>query len=700
MARRSPGRKLCTARLNGHKNAVIPTGMHATNSSPNSVSNASFPAVAASRQLTVHQQFLKTALASPRSVALVSGEEQVRYSELLIWAHGYAARLQAAGVERGSLVALDARRSTSTIAAMLGILFAGGAYVPVDVASCEAPELLRRHGINFLALCEPLNQDFEQVRTVVLDSSFRKGALMPHGLAGERCTSEDPVYVMFTSGSTGNPKGVVVPHRAVQRLVIDQTFMKFGSSERFLLHSPLHFDASTLEVWGALLQGGAMVIAPDRKLAVEDFQPLVEGNKVTSLWLTAGLFHLVAEHAIETFAGLRHLLVGGDVISPASFGRVARRYPNLVLINGYGPTENTTFTACYTAPPNVALDQSVPIGTPIAGTEVHILDEAGQPVPDGSTGQLAAGGAGVALGYLKQPELTARKFVPDTFSQRPGARMYLTGDRVRRRADGQIEFLGRIDSEVKLSGHRVLIEEVEQILRSCPAVAQCVVVAREGDERGRYLAAFVQWRDEAGSEPQLREFVSGRLPALATPRTIQIVQNFPLNVNGKVDRSRLLTSLEEVAANTATANSSPVVEASVESSAKGAGAKDAGQKDAVAEEIPDIAGAVEAIWQRLLQRDWIPEGENFFDLGGDSLSLIAMQAELRKLTPHAPTVMQLFSLPSVQSIADHIGNAAKSGPGAGPEPAGAAPFSSSPLPLRHSTATAYSAGTAAGMATK
>jgi acyl-coenzyme A synthetase/AMP-(fatty) acid ligase len=400
-------------------------------------------------------------------------------------------------------------------------------------------------------------------------------------------------------------------------------------NERTLLHSPLTFDASTFELWSTLLNGGTVVLAPRRSLSVEDFRTLVAEHNITTLWLTSGLFHLVARHSIETFGALRHLIVGGDVIHANLFALVKQRFPKLRLVNGYGPTENTTFTACYVASEGFS-GSKVPIGEPIAGTSIYILDEAGAPITDDAPGELATGGAGVALGYLNDHELTAKRFVADPTQSSENARMYLTGDLVRRVA-GQLDFLGRKDSEIKLAGQRVQLDEVEQaILRSGP-ISACSVLAVEGEIQDKLLVAFVVWQN-AEDEEALRAELKKQLPHVAIPRIFRSIERLPLTENGKVNRALLGKNFLQDAV-------SPALTVEQPSS------------------LEDRRGWLEkitGIWSRILHRQTIDTRVNFFDLGGDSLSLVVMQAELQKLSPNAPSIVELFSLPHVESIADFM----------------------------------------------
>jgi len=262
-------------------------------------------------------------------------------------------------------------------------------------------------------------------------------------------------YVMYTSGSTGRPKGVAVPHRGVVRLardIGDAGDTGLGPGEVFLQFAPISFDASTFEIWGDLLHGARLVLAPEGALALADLGEQIERHGVTTLWLTAGLFHLMVDHQLDRLRPVRRLLAGGDVLSPRQVERALRALPGTRLVNGYGPTENTTFTCCHPMALPDDVGRSVALGRPIAETRVHILDRGGRPVPVGASGELCTGGEGLARGYLNRPDLTAERFVPDPFAVLEGAggRLYRTGDLARYRPDGRLDFLGRIDHQVKL----------------------------------------------------------------------------------------------------------------------------------------------------------------------------------------------------------------------------------------------------------
>ena len=296
---------------------------------------------------------------------------------------------------------------------------------------------------------------------------------------GNPKTGDDPerlLYVMYTSGSTGTPKGVEVPHRAVNRLVQNSGVADFGPDRVFLLLAPLSFDASTFEIWGPLLNGGRCVIYPERLPEFDTLARVIRTNSVTTLWLTASLFNKIIDEAPQTLISVEQLLTGGEALSVDHIRRAQQALPNIEFINGYGPTENTTFTCCYRIPR--PLDDkltSIPIGRPIGNTQVYVLDPQLGCVPVGAPGELYAGGDGLARGYLNRPQLTAERFVESPYAA--GEKLYKTGDLVRYLPDGNIEYLGRLDQQIKLRGFRIEPGEIETVLRQHHLVENCVVIA-------------------------------------------------------------------------------------------------------------------------------------------------------------------------------------------------------------------------------
>jgi amino acid adenylation domain-containing protein len=454
------------------------------------------------REKTIVKIFAEQVARTPTAVAVQFGAVNVTYGELDARSTQLAGQLRRAGVGRETLVGVCLDRSVELIVALLAILKAGGAYVSLDPAypkerltfmleDTKAPVLLtQRH------LREKLPP--HEANVIVLDqpehTSVTNGSdIMSEHSDTDRCDA-DPnslAYVSYTSGSTGRPKGVCVLHRGVVRLVKNSDFARLSHEDVFLQFAPIAFDASTFEVWGALLNGGRLVVYPPGPTSLADLGAFIERRGITTLWLTAGLFHQMVEEEIDQLQNVRQLLAGGDVLSVPHVVRALEQLPRTQLINGYGPTENTTFTCCHriTAPPLAG--RSVPIGRPVANTQVYILDRELQPVPMGVAGELFTGGDGLARGYLNRPELTQEKFIAHPFSAEPGARLYRTGDLARWLPDGSVEFLGRIDRQVKIRGFRVEPAEIEAVLATHPAVKQCAVIVREDTSGAKCLAAYV-----------------------------------------------------------------------------------------------------------------------------------------------------------------------------------------------------------------
>ncbi|HKI01749.1 MAG TPA: amino acid adenylation domain-containing protein [Thermoanaerobaculia bacterium] len=562
--------------------------------------------------LTIPGLFASQAAARPDAVALAWDGGELTYGELARRTGLLARRLRVLGVGPEVPVGLSMERSAWAVTAILAVLQAGGFYVPLDPS--YPPERLA-----LLAADAGVKLLLTEEDVVRLEEETDSDEDLPEIDAGNLA------YVMFTSGSTGRPKGVAVPHRGVVRLVREATYARLGPDEVLALFAPLSFDASTFEIWGALLNGGRLVIPPPGRVSLEDLGRTLDRFGVTTLWLTAGLFH-----QMDDVPTVRQLLAGGDVLSPAHVQSVLAAHPGLTLINGYGPTENTTFTCCYamTDAATVSPVLPVPIGHPVGGTRVHLLDRAFRPVAPGVPGELYAGGDGLARGYVGRPDLTAERFVPDPVSGIPGARLYRTGDLARFRADGTIDFLGRIDLQVKIRGFRIEPGEIEAALLGHPAVEEAVVLVREEAPGDKRLAAYVKARP--GEAPDLREFLKRTLPEFMVPAELVLVDAFPLTPNGKVDRA----ALARLRPDSAPEGPPPL--------------------DPV-EEL--LAG----IWAEVLRRESVGRDDDFFAVGGHSLLATQVVSRVREAFGVELPLQSLFEAPTVAALAAEVKAARREG---------------------------------------
>jgi amino acid adenylation domain-containing protein len=476
----------------------------------------------------VDRLFADVARARPGDIAVVDAADgrELTYAALAARAAGVAEVLAAHGVRRGDFVGIALPRSVDMVVAVLGVLTAGAAYVPLDSGypAAQLTQMISRCGVK-LVVGESLPG--QQVPTIPLP--VRPSAVSAEGGAGD---AGDPAYVMFTSGSTGQPKAVVVPHRAIVRLVRGAGFATMTAAERWLHAAAPAFDAATLELWAPLLNGGALVVLPGMP-TVSGIGEAIRRYGVTSAFLTTGLFNLMVDTDVDALRPLRELVIGGEAASP---GHVRRALAVVgTVVNGYGPTENTTFTTCHRLTDPAEVTVPLPLGRPIGATSVHIADDYGNLVPDGVPGEILVGGEGLALGYAGAPGLTAQRFVPSPYGP-PGALLYRTGDYARIGPDGVLQFMGRRDDQVKVRGFRVELGAIEQAVLTHPDVMQAIVSAPADPSGDRRLVGYVVGDADGAT---LSRHLGAILPSYMIPGQWIRLAELPLGPTGKVDRGAL-----------------------------------------------------------------------------------------------------------------------------------------------------------------
>lgn len=597
------------------------------------------------RDKTIAALFEEQVKKTPGAVAVTCVGRKLTYRELDERAGRLASHLRRCGVGPDVMVGVCVDRSLELIISLVAIIKAGGAYVSLD-PTCPVERL----GYMFVETKAPVLLTVAKQESCVTalvevartaDSSLKPTIIrVDTALVAPRSIHDDTVvvngemrpltpeslaYVSYTSGSTGMPKGVCVPHRGVVRLVRNTNFARFEATDVFLQLAPVAFDASTLEIWGALLNGGRLVVFPPGTPSLSSLGESVQKSGVTVLWLTAGLFHQMIEAHLGFLKNVRLLLAGGDVLSVPLVARTLQQLPRTQLINGYGPTENTTFTCCHLIKAPLSETRSVPIGRPLANTQVYVLDAHHEPVPLGVPGELYTGGDGLARGYLNQPAMTAEKFITLSFEGHSDIRLYKTGDRVRWLPDGTLEFLGRIDRQVKIRGYRVEPAEIESVLLTHPAVKNCAVAVGNDPAGGKRLVACVVVKPEVVPAPvEWGDYLRRTLPDYMVPSVFVMLDTLPLSATGKVDHAALLRAAGE-RVEPAKSHTAP--------------------RDETERQLAEI-------WEAVLGVNPIGVHDRFFDLGGHSLLAVRLLAKIETTFGRKLPVSAVFQQPTIAQLAD------------------------------------------------
>lgn len=594
----------------------------------------------------------------PRRAALSDAGHSLSFAELQQQVECVAALLQQRGVQAGDVVALAMARTPQAVVAILAINWIGAVYLPLDKAmsATAALPLLQQAECRLLLVDESrvaaMTELAEQLQLLLVNAQSLTRSAEPvkpvhrHG--------EDAAYILFTSGSTGEPKGVVVPQRAVARLVMNTDLpgiseADFADGEAMAQAGSLGFDAATLEIWGALLNGGRVHVLDDETL----FDPTAFGaclsrHNIRVMWLTASLFNRMADEQPEVFRPLRVLMTGGETLSPEHVRKVMQACPALQLLNGYGPTENTTFTTVWPISPADLQAHDIPIGRPVARSSVYVLDEAQQPVAVGVWGELYSGGDGLALGYNGRDDLTAAAFVYvaglNPSSPMQTERFYRTGDQVRWDSEGRLHFGGRRDGQVKIRGHRIELSAIEAQLAALDDIGDAMVLPSSdlaSDSGGRSLLA-VCTLSQAVDEEQLaarcqqwRTRLSRQLPDYMVPERFYLATALPLNRNGKKDRRHVQAALQT--------GEYKAIQHSIE---VGACAQSQTEDPALAMVISCFA--------RIFPEDVITAQSDFFQLGGHSLLAMRLAAELESASSIRPRLGDLLDDRTVAAMADRL----------------------------------------------
>ncbi|WP_442593813.1 amino acid adenylation domain-containing protein [Parapusillimonas sp. JC17] len=579
---------------------------------------------------SVMQLFDEIALQYADRPAIEEGEEHSSYAQLRAASARLATALVRAGIGPGDPVVLVLSPSTRFLMLVLAILRTGAVYVPLDPAHPHAHRQRLAKSIGARAVILAAGDDGNYGETQVLDASTLEAdaAGLPE-LPAHPATPDATAYIMFTSGSTGEPKGVAVPHRAIIRLVRNTDYTRFGPETRAAIYSNPAFDASTVETWGPLLNGGtAVVIERAAMLDIALLRRVLTDHAISYFWITTGLFHEMAAIDPTVFAGPRTVMTGGDTTS-ADLVRAVRDAcagSGLKLLHAYGPTENTTFSTCFDADDLGPRDAIIPIGPPIANSTAYVLDRRGKPLPVGVNGEIVVGGDGIAQGYVGDPQRTASSFLPDPFLNE-GRLMYRTGDFGRWRPDGALLFAGRSDDQVKVRGFRIELNEIAAALGRHPDLRTVYVAAPRQDKAERQIIAYVVPDRMPGPSPtELRQFLQSRLPPHMLPHAYVTAPALKLNLNGKVDRKAL----------------PPVEDHHYDRSGL------------LIEPRSEEESSLHALWKELLGLDAIGVTENFFHIGGDSILAIRMAARASKSgLPITPS--DVFQLQTIERLAELAG---------------------------------------------
>lgn len=579
------------------------------------------------RDATVHGLFETMVMACPDADALLFEGGKLTYSELEKQAAVLVSRLRQAGPIAGEVVGILLDRSPDLVVAMLAVLKSGGICMPLDPG----------HPLTRLSM-----QIQDSGAQVIVTSSMLQPLLDEHSLplvcvdlVGEdqafkgvqgtepQITADSAAAIMYTSGSTGQPKGVVITHRNIVRLVRGTDYVPFGPERTFLQLAPPVFDASTFEIWGALLNGGRCAIMTELKPSLRSIAHAIAKYQVDTLWLTASLFNAFLDEQPDLLSGVSWLVTGGEALSVTHVRRAMELLPNVNLVNGYGPTETTTFACCYPIPRSLPVDiHSIPIGPPVANTYCHVLDTHRQLVPIGVPGELYIGGDGVAAGYLDRAVLTRERFVPSPFGD--GRMLYKSGDRVRWRPDGCLEFMGRFDDQVKLRGFRIEPGEIEAVLTELPVIRQALVMVREDHPGDRQLVAYLV--GEGIEAEYVKAHLTRRLPEYMRPAAMVILPTMPCTPNGKVDRRAL-----------------PAPDATLM------------HRD----RAPSVPGTaiereIHRIWAQILGIREFGVHDNFFALGGHSLLAARVAHRISETLKVEVSLRLMFENPTVADLANSL----------------------------------------------
>ncbi|MBS0226180.1 MAG: amino acid adenylation domain-containing protein [Proteobacteria bacterium] len=563
----------------------------------------------------------------PDAIAIRDGDRVISYAQLDTISAVVATGLRERGVIAGDIVALDAQRGADAVIAMLAILRCGAAYLPLDPTQPPARlAMMLADADTRLCLVSLASEATIRLPEGMVTATIEDCAAASATTADATRNSEDLAYVMYTSGSTGMPKGVCIPDRAILGLVSDVSFIDLGTETVFLQAAPLGFDASTLEIWGPLLNGGQLVIHHEAVPTANGLGEAIRRSGITHLWLTAALFNSVVDEDPNQLHGLRQLFTGGEALSVRHVRRMREAEPSVALFNGYGPTECTTFAVTHAITELAEDARSVPIGRAIDHARLHIVDGGGQPVADGEAGELWIAGSGIALGYFGRTDLTAERFVP---SPDGIGLAYRSGDQVRKNAAGNIEFCGRIDQQVKIRGFRIELGEIEAVLGAVPGIRNAAVTAPDTGHGERRLIAYLQAEDGQVPDVQaIRVELARRLPDYMVPPRYVVLDHFPTTVNGKLDRAAL-PAPDRRRPELANPHAVP----------RG-----------------DRETAIAQAMGVLLDLDGIGRDDSFFDLGGSSLLASRLVADLKQngTLPDAASPGHLFSHPTPALLASRF----------------------------------------------